>query len=117
MQAAMKECDTNDDGALRVHKSGTSGRPPVHRRVRASRRSSSGPHALDSVSTVAFLPWAPDSLVDIRQAPSATLSLIDEFLDMAVIVYDLIDEDMNGTLAKEELVKACGEVSGGVFFT
>ena len=32
-----------------------------------------------------------------------------------VIVYDLIDEDMNGTLAKEELVKACGEVSGGVF--
>ena len=61
---------------------------------------------------------------------------IDEFLDMAVpyqcanqilrrlcafvhpthrliftqvIVYDLIDEDMNGTLAKEELVKACGE--------
>ena len=67
---------------------------------------------------------------------------IDEFLDMAVpcqcanqilqrlrafvhpthclictqvIVYDLIDEDMNGTLAKEELVKACGEVSGGVF--
>ena len=26
-----------------------------------------------------------------------------------VIVYDLIDEDMNGTLAKEELVKACGE--------
>ena len=66
---------------------------------------------------------------------------IDEFLDMAVpcqcanqilrrlrafvhpthclictqvIVYDLIDEDMNGTLAKEELVKACGEVSGGV---
>ena len=34
---------------------------------------------------------------------------IDEFLDMAVIVYDLIDEDMNGTLSKEELVKACGE--------
>ena len=32
-----------------------------------------------------------------------------------VIVYDLIDEDMNGTLSKEELVKACGEVSGGVF--
>ena len=32
-----------------------------------------------------------------------------------VIVYDLIDEDMNGTLAKEELVKACGEVSGSVF--
>ena len=28
---------------------------------------------------------------------------------MAVIVYDLIDEDMNGTLSKEELVKACGE--------
>ena len=26
-----------------------------------------------------------------------------------VIVYDLIDEDMSGTLSKEELVKACGE--------
>ena len=28
---------------------------------------------------------------------------------MAVIVYDLIDEDMNGTLAKEELVEGLGE--------
>ena len=48
-------------------------------------------------------------------APSRLRRLDHCLICTQVIVYDLIDEDMNGTLAKEELVKACGEVSGGVF--
>ena len=80
MQAAMKECDTNDDGELdRDEWKALSDR------------------SLEAILERHALARGNDD------------EFIDEFLDMAVIVYDLIDEDMNGTLSKEELVKACGE--------
>ena len=76
----MKECDTNDDGEL----------------DRDEWKSLSD-RSLEAILERHALARGNDD------------EFIDEFLDMAVIVYDLIDEDMNGTLAKEELVKACGE--------
>ena len=80
VQAAMKECDTNDDGELdRDEWKALSDR------------------SLEAILERHALARGNDD------------EFIDEFLDMAVIVYDLIDEDMNGTLSKEELVKACGE--------
>ena len=76
----MKECDTNDDGELdRDEWKALSDR------------------SLEAILERHALARGNDD------------EFIDEFLDMAVIVYDLIDEDMNGTLSKEELVKACGE--------
>ena len=86
VQAAMKECDTNDDGEL------------------------------DRDEWKALSDRSLEAILERHALARGTDDeFIDEFLDMAVIVYDLIDEDMNGTLSKEELVKACGEVSGGVF--
>merc|ERR1712072_264386 len=80
VQAAMKEFDTNDDGELdRDEWKALSDR------------------SLEAILERHALARGNDD------------EFIDEFLDMAVIVYDLIDEDMNGTLSKEELVKACGE--------
>ena len=80
MQAAMKECDTNDDGEL------------------------------DRDEWKALSDKSLEAILERHALARGTDDeFIDEFLDMAVIVYDLIDEDMNGTLSKEELVKACGE--------
>ena len=80
VQAAMKECDTNDDGEL------------------------------DRDEWKALSDRSLEAILERHALARGTDDeFIDEFLDMAVIVYDLIDEDMNGTLSKEELVKACGE--------
>ena len=80
VQAAMKECDTNDDGEL------------------------------DRDEWKVLSDKSLEAILERHALARGTDDeFIDEFLDMAVIVYDLIDEDMNGTLSKEELVKACGE--------
>ena len=80
VQAAMKECDKNSDGVI------------------------------DKDEWKALSDTSLEAILERHAlARAADDEFVDEFLDMAVLIYDLVDEDQNGTLAKEELTKAMGE--------
>ena len=114
VQAAMKECDTNDDGELdRDEWKALSDRSLEAILERHALARGTDDEFIDEFLDMA-VPYQCANQI-LRHLCASTRHLDHCLICTQVIVYDLIDEDMNGTLSKEELVKACGEVSGGVF--